>query len=101
MNTKTKRNTAILAVVITLAAVCMILTVGRVIRNKQEGYAPATWILRSYGNGVALYNGENIAAVYGNIVLDDLPAEDADLLKKGIAFPSREEAERAVEDYDG
>ena len=47
------------------------------------------------------YNGKEIAAVYGDIVLDNLPPEDIKILENGIAFPTREEAEKAVEDYDG
>ena len=59
------------------------------------------WILQSYGNNVALYNGEKVIEVYGAIVLDTLPDEDKRLLDNGIAFLTREEAVMAIEDYDG
>ena len=59
------------------------------------------WILQSYGNNVALYNGEDVIEVYGAIVLDTLPEEDKRLLDNGISFLTREEAVMAIEDYDG
>ena len=68
---------------------------------KNQDYEPSSWVLKAYGNSVALYNGDKIATVYGDIVLDNLPADDIKILESGIAFPTREEAEQAIEDYDG
>lgn len=99
MDRTKQRNIIITAVVLTAAAVIILLTAGFAARDRN--YEPSSWVLKSYGNSVALYNGDEVAAVYGDIVLDNLPPEDIKILESGIAFPTREEAERAIEDYDG
>ena len=99
MNRTQQRNIIITAIVLTTAAVIILITAGFAARDRD--YEPSSWVLKSYGNSVALYNGEELTAVYGDIVLDNLPPEDIKILENGIAFPTREEAEQAVEDYDG
>lgn len=99
MNRTQQRNIIITAIVLTAAAVIILITAGFAAKNRD--YEPSSWVLKAYGNSVALYNGDEVAAVYGDIVLDDLPPEDIKILENGIAFPTREEAEQAVEDYDG
>ena len=37
--------------------------------------------MHSYGNNVALYNGEEIIEVYGSIMLDTLPDREHDLIR--------------------
>ena len=99
MNRTKQRNSIITVIVLTAAAVIILITAGFAAKNRD--YEPSSWVLKAYGNSVALYNGDEVAAVYGDIVLDDLPPEDIKILENGIAFPTREEAEQAVEDYDG
>lgn len=99
MNRTQQRNIIITAIVLTAAAVIILITAGFAAKNRD--YEPSSWVLKAYGNSVALYNGKELAAVYGDIMLDDLPPEDIKILENGIAFPTREEAEQAVEDYDG
>ena len=97
---KTKqRNIVITVIVLTAAAVIILMTAGFAAKN--QDYEPSSWVLKAYGNSVALYNGDKIATVYGDIVLDNLPADDIKILESGSAFPTREEAEQASEDYDG
>lgn len=99
MNRTKQRNIIITVIVLTAAAVIILITAGFAAKNRD--YEPSSWVLKAYGNSVALYNGDEVAAFYGDIVLDDLPPEDIKILENGIAFPTREEAEQAVEDYDG
>ena len=99
MDRTKQRNIIITAIVLTAAAVIILLTAGFAARDRD--YEPSSWVLKAYGNSVALYNRDEVAAVYGDIVLDNLPPEDIKILENGIAFPTREEAEQAVEDYDG
>lgn len=96
---KNQKNILIIAVVLTAAAV-IILTVAGFAASDTE-YEPSGWVLKAYGNSVALYNNGKIQTVYGEIVLDDLPEDDKKMLQSGIAFPTRDEAQRALEDYDG
>ena len=97
---KTKqRNIIITVIVLTAAAVIILMTAGFAAKN--QDYEPSSWVLKAYGNSVALYNGESLETDYGDNVLDNLPPEDIKILESGIAFPTREEAEQAVEDYDG
>lgn len=94
---KTVYIISIISVSISIAA--LIITISFAIKlNKKD---PLPWVLHSYGNNVALFNGENIIEVYGSIVLDTLPEEDRRLLDNGIVFSTREEAVTAIEDYDG
>lgn len=94
-----KRNMIIIALALTAAIVILLMVAGFAAKDKE--YEPSSWVLRSYGNSVALYNGSNVDTVFGEIVLDTLPEEDLRLLENGIAFPTKDEAMRAAEDYDG
>ncbi len=85
--------------VISLAISIVLITLGIAIKSNKKN--PEPWILQSYGNNVALYNGEEVVEVYGAIVLDNLPDEDKRLLDSGISFLTKEEAKTAIEDYDG
>ena len=81
-------------------AIALILaTLGIVFGERKPNQEP--WVLQSYGNNVALFNGEKIIEVYGAIMLDTLPEEDKRLLDNGISFQTKQEAVRAIEDYDG
>lgn len=99
MDKRKQRNIIITAIVLTAAAVIILVTAGIAAGNKD--YEPSSWVLKVYGNTVALYNGDELETVYGDIVLDSLPPDDIKILENGLAFPTREEAEKAIEDYDG
>ena len=97
---KRKNIKICLAVVfIALFLAGVIITLGFVISNKKKN--PTPWILHSYGNNVALYNGDEIVEVYGAIMLDTLPEADKKQLDNGLVFSTKEEAVNAIEDYDG
>ena len=97
---KRKRIIFIAAIITFAIALSVIIaTIGLVVKSQSS--EPEQWVLHSYGNNVALYNGDRIIEVYGSIVLDTLPEEDKRLLDNGIAFESKEEAVNAIEDYDG
>ena len=98
MEKSKEKNIIIAAIVITLAALIIITVVGLAAGNKD--YEPSGWVLKTYGNTVALYNHGEIDAVFGEIVIDDLPPDDVRILENGIAFPTREEAVKAIEDYE-
>lgn len=86
-------------IVIAVAISLVIITLGFAVSDHKPQEDP--WVLQSYGNNVALYNGEEVIEVYGAIVLDTLPEEDKRLLDNGISFLTKEEAVMAIEDYDG
>ena len=96
---KIKNSILIIILIISLSISAILLAIGFALKNKQEN--PDLWVLHSYGNNVALYNGEEIIEVYGSIALDTLPESDKRLLDNGIFFLTREEAQSAIEDYDG
>ncbi len=95
--TKTVTIISILSFAVSIALV--LVTLGLTLSYKKENKEP--WILQSYGNSVALYNGDEIVEVYGAIVLDTLPEEDKRMLQNGLSFLTKEEAVSAIEDYDG
>ena len=90
---------AILAVSLSVSFAVIIIALSYAAKTKKE--EPVKWVLHSYGNNVALYNGEKIIEVYGSIMLDTLPEDDRRQLDNGIAFTTKEEAISAIEDYDG
>lgn len=97
-----KRNKLTFIIVIITLATALSVTlaaIGMALKNHAD--EPERWVLHSYGNNVALYNGDRIIEVYGSIVLDTLPEEDKRLLDNGIAFESKKEAVNAIEDFDG
>ncbi len=89
----------ITAIFLSFLLATLIVTISVVVSQKKQN--PVPWVLQSYGNNVALFNGEEIIEVYGTIMLDTLPAEDKRQLDNGIYFSTREEAVNAIEDYDG
>ena len=82
-----------------MAIALIIVTLGHTAKYRKGNEEP--WVLQSYGNSVALYNGDEIVEVYGTIVLDTLPEEDKRMLDNGLSFLTKEEAVSAIEDYDG
>lgn len=97
---KGKQRILIISIlIITVSLAAIIIAFGFAMKNRAT--EPDVWVLHSYGNNVALYNGDKIIEVYGAISLDTLPEADKKLLENGIAFNSREEAQSAIEDYDG
>lgn len=99
MSVKKNRIYAVCAICISLSVAIIIIALSFALKTKKE--EPTQWVLLSYGNNVALYNGDRIIEVYGSIMLDTLPEEDRRLLDNGIAFMTKEEAVSAIEDYDG
>ncbi len=98
MEKNKKRNILIAAAVLTAAAVIILIVIGLAAENRN--YEPAGWVLKAYGNSIALYNGGKVNTVFGEISLEELPEEDKRILENGIAFPTREEAVQAIEDYE-
>ncbi|MBR6510352.1 MAG: BofC C-terminal domain-containing protein [Clostridia bacterium] len=92
-------KTYLVIIMVAVSITAIIVTIGFVVSSRKEN--PASWVLHSYGNNVALYNGDQIIEVYGSIMLDTLPTSDKKQLDNGIAFSTREEAVSAIEDYDG
>ncbi len=99
MEKSTKVKIYITAIFLSFLLATLIVTIGVVVSQKKQN--PVPWVLQSYGNNVALFNGEEIIEVYGTIMLDTLPAEDKRQLDNGIYFSTKEEAVNAIEDYDG
>lgn len=67
----------------------------------EQNENPDNWILQSYEDTVVLMNNGEVVEVFGDIMVDSLPNEDREHLKKGISFLTKDEAMLAVEDYDG
>lgn len=99
MSVSKKTVIGIAIATVSICAVAIIITIGYAIKLKSRN--PLPWVLHSYGNNVALYNGDKIIEVYGSIMLDTLPDEDRRLLDNGIVFSTKQEAVSAIEDYDG
>ena len=99
MSVSKKTVLSVCAVTFSVSIAVIIIALSFVAKTQKND--PVKWVLHSYGNNVALYNGEKIIEVYGSIVLDTLPEEDRRLLDNGIVFTTKEEALSAIEDYDG
>ena len=59
MENKMRRNILIAAAVLTAAAVIILTVIGLAAENRD--YEPASWVLKAYGNSVALYNDGKIS----------------------------------------
>ncbi len=81
-------------------AICAAVLIITVTLENSEKAIENDYVLKSYKNTVALYNGENIVTVYGNIVLNTLPEKDIIAFNRGIKISSPENAEILLEDYD-
>jgi hypothetical protein len=99
MNISKKTVISVLAISLSISVAVLIISISFAVKAKKS--EPTKWVLHSYGNNVALYNGEKIIEVYGTIMLDTLPPEDRRLLDNGIVFSTKAEAVLAIEDYDG
>ena len=99
MNKFSKSVTVISVLTFAVAIALILVTLGFAFSNNPVKSKP--WVIQSYGNNVALFNGEEIIEVYGTIMVDTLPEEDKRMLKQGISFLTKEEAVTAIEDYDG
>jgi len=99
MERKNKIALSVIIIVIAISLTAIIISLTLMFKTKEEN--PTKWVLHSYGNNVALYNGEDIIEVYGQIALDTLPIADKQRLDNGIVFQTKEEARNAIEDYDG
>lgn len=99
MEKQTFRKFSIIIFSFTISLAILIITLSFVAKTKKD--EPEEWVLHSYGNTVALYNGKQMVEVFSGIMLDTLPADDRRQLDNGLAFTTREEAVNAIEDYDG
>ena len=94
-----KKGLGIVILSVIISTIAVLLATSAVIKTKKEN--PECWVLHSYGNHVALFNGDEIVEIYGTISIDTLPEEDKRLLENGIRFTTKAEAMTAIEDYDG
>lgn len=99
MDKKTERILSIIMIVVTVSLAIIIITGSFVAKNQLK--EKDNWVLYTYGNNVALYNGKELIEVFGSISLDTLPEGDKRQLDNGIIFQTKEEALLAIEDYDG
>lgn len=101
-----QKKILIASLIITTIAITILLTAGFVGAKRDTEKTPETnsaaaseWTIKIFGESLALYENGKVDTVYGEIVLDNLPAADKEQLSSGRSFASREEAERALEDY--
>lgn len=59
------------------------------------------YVLKSYRNTVALYDGDFLVETYDNIVLDTLPVGDRKTFGEGITVSDKKEALSIIENFDG
>ena len=57
--------------------------------------------LQSAEGIVSIYLGDELVEQYDDIIFENLPFADKVSLQNGIEFDSLEDAERALEDFDG
>lgn len=89
-----------LFLVIVMSTVVLLLAIMLII-PQYETENEKKYRLQSTDGVIAMYFGDDIVSEYGDIILDNLPFGDREALERGIEFDSKEDAERAVEDFDG
>ncbi len=90
-----------LALGIILGALLLVITITSIFAMNNNTKNQDDWVLRSYENTVVLMNNGKVIEVFGDILVEELPAEDIKHLENGIPFLSKDEALMAIEDYDG
>ena len=88
----------IVALIITVTLAVIIASV-LVINHSKDNYSNP--ILKEDGGQVKLFRNGNVVAIYDDIVIDILPPDDREALKKGIEIKNEEELLSIIEDYDG
>lgn len=99
MKLKNEKSLIITILAITLCLSAIILSIGYILTPTP--LENDSWRLKSYGDNLALYNGESVIEIFDAVLLSDLPEKDKILLTEGITFATKEEALIAAEDYDG
>ena len=94
------KNTKLLILIISVALI-VLLWISLISTNHKKNPAQEIYRLQCKNDTVMLYLGDDIIAVYDNIITDNLPVSDRQALQSGIEFKSLEDAQRAIEDYDG
>ena len=69
--------------------------------KKVESNKEQIYMLKNIDGLVTLYEGEKVIAKYDDIVVGNLPVGDRTALTQGIEFETFQEAQSALEDYDG
>ena len=88
----------IVALILTVTLAVIIASV-LVINHSKDNYSNP--ILKEDGGQVKLFRNGNVVAIYDDIVIDILPPNDREALKKGIEIKNEEELLSIIEDYDG
>lgn len=70
-------------------------------KKAESGGVDKLYRLTVLNGKVALYRGNKYITSYDGVSPENLPSGDRTALENGILFETREQAERAVEDYDG
>lgn len=89
-----------LLMIIIMASVTLIFIIMLII-PRFEKEDTKKYRLQSADGIIGIYLGDEMVAQYEEIVTDNLPFGDRAALERGIEFDSIEDAERALEDFDG
>ncbi len=94
---------------IIIMAVAAVLSISSVIAINSYGIerrdeiirSSLPFILKEYGEHIAVFQGDERIEVFYDVIYDSLPEYDRNALKRGITFDSMSQVYSAIEDFDG
>ncbi len=86
--------------VLIMAITVLILFIKLLENSKEKNNVQERYILKASNGTVALFLGEDVVETY-DIEIETLPYSDRQSLEEGIIYKNIEEAQSAIEDYDG
>lgn len=97
----TKKRAVILIVAVIFAATALgaLITKG-LIDNKFVNEAAKRYTLKTYGDFLALYNGEKLEEIYEEIVISSLPPLDREKFLNGVTVTDIEKLDEILEDFE-
>lgn len=97
----TNKKIVLISVILTFLLLTLFVTGSYAIEVNDQEKEANNWVIQSFDDTVMLLNNGEVVQVFGDIAIENLPNEDKNNLKTGIAFLTKDEALMALEDYDG
>lgn len=89
-----------LLLIIIMASVTILFAIMLII-PRFKGKETLKYRLQSSDGIIAIYFGDELIEKYDEIILSNLPFSDRTSLEHGLEFNTLEEAQKALEDFDG
>lgn len=98
--TKYKKRLFITVIIATIASLITMILVFSFNDFSASGEENRQYVLKSHGDYLALYYGDDIVEVYDNIVISSLPVFDREQFLSGVKINNIEDINEILEDFE-